>query len=246
MEGGQVTSRIRTVAGSTKALLALMAVTIPIGLLATASAGHADDVPPATRFAVGSAAMQTAQQIALANWGTNACGGQVAIEWGADDANINARSYWANPVSSYDTPEQNVQCRIVLNAGMTFSWPKFCTVLVHEYGHLTGHPHTADGPDVMSPIYRAPLPACTGADPTAPAPSTATPDAGAVTATTATASAAAVADAPAKRTSRRAGGRSHNRTRSKARARMAVAPMKGSSDANAEFALPWAPFADVD
>jgi hypothetical protein len=44
---------------------------------------------------------------------------------------------------------------------MTFDWAQFCTVLVHEYGHLTGHPHTADGDGVMSPIYRAPLPACT-------------------------------------------------------------------------------------
>ncbi len=169
MSGGQVIARIRTVWGSRKALLALSAVVVPAAILGTASAASADDVAPAVRFAVGSPAMQAAQSIALANWGTDACGGQVDIQWGTDDPTINARSYWANPVSSYDDPADNVQCRIVLNAAMTFTWPKFCTVLVHEYGHLTGHPHTVDGPDVMSPIYRAPLPACTAADPSAPA-----------------------------------------------------------------------------
>jgi hypothetical protein len=249
MDGGQVISRIRTVAGSTKALLALSAVMIPLAILSAASPGHADDVPPATRFAVGSPAMAVAQQIAQANWGMDACGGQVAIEWGTDDANINARSFWANPVSSYDNADLNTQCRIVFNATMTFSWPKFCTVLVHEYGHLTGHPHTTDGPDVMSPIYRAPLPACTTADPSAPpAPAT-------VTTTTAPPPSTVVVDAPAVKrpTSRRARthagakaakARSHEKTR--ARAHLAAAPLQHFSDADAEFALPWAPFADTE
>jgi len=31
---------------------------------------------------------------------------------------------------------------------------------VHEVGHLVGHPHAADGRDVMSPVLRVPLGAC--------------------------------------------------------------------------------------
>lgn len=148
----------------------------------------AADTPPAERFAVGSPAMATAQQIAVAQWGAMPCNGQVTFEWGTDDANINARSYWANPTSAYGAPALNVQCRIVFNSQMRFDWPKFCTVFVHELGHLAGHEHTADGPDVMSPIYRAALPAC--AD---------TPDPSAVAAPSM--AAAAMTSAPATQTS---------------------------------------------
>lgn len=139
--------------------LQLLGTALVLGAV-TPSAASAD-TPPAERFAVGSPAMATAQQIAIAQWGAMPCNGQVTVEWGTDDANINARSYWANPTSSYGAPERNVQCRVVFNGQMRFDWPKFCTVLVHELGHLAGHDHTADGADVMSPIYRAPLPACT-------------------------------------------------------------------------------------
>lgn len=208
---GQVISRITTVALAAATCLAFTGV------------ARADDVPPATRFAVGSPAMQLALGIAQANWGMDACGGQVTIEWGADEANINARSYWANPLSSYDNPDQNTQCRIVFNATMSFTWVKFCTVLVHEYGHLTGHPHGADGPDVMSPIYRAPLPACVASDPTgqpaAPAPTTIS--------TTVTTPAASVVEAPVTRTAKRRGRNADKapagqRARGRARARLAA------------------------
>jgi hypothetical protein len=245
MDGGQVIARIRTVVGSTKTLLALSAAMIAVAFLAVASSGQADDVPPATRFAVGSPGMQIALGIAQANWGTQACNGQVSIEWGTDEPNINARSYWANPLSSYDNPAQNVQCRIVFNSTMTFSWPKFCTVFVHEYGHLTGHPHTVDGADVMSPIYRAPPPACETADPSAPP----APPAQLVTTTTTT-PAPAFVDAPVERSTERPRTKTKSnrkakaarRGRAKARARIASRPMLRFSDADAE-PLPWRPFA---
>jgi hypothetical protein len=252
MDGGRVIRRITAVMGSTQALLVLSIAMIALALMAVTSSSRADDVPAATRFAVGSPAMQFALEIAQANWGMNACSGQVTIEWGIDEANINARSYWANPLSSYDNPAQNIQCRIVFNSAMTFSWAKFCTVLVHEYGHLTGHPHTVDGPDVMSPIYRAPLPACATADPSeppAPAPTSA-PTPVEVTATPTPD--AAFRDAPRARTNKRprataakrGGGKARLkvRSRSRAKARMAEHRLIQFSDADAE-PRPWAPFA---
>lgn len=224
MEGGSVISRFTRKAGSVRLLLAASIAMIPLALV-TAGTGVADDVPPATRFAVDSAAMATAQGIARAHWGVDACAGQVAISWGVDEASINARSYWANPYSAYDHPALNVQCRIVFNAQMTYSWPKFCTVLVHEYGHLVGRPHVADGTDVMSPIYRAPLEACmvdepgTQAAPPAPQPVS-----------------SPVVDAPRPRTTSRAARRAsakRARARAKARARLASAPLlRFSSDAH--------------
>jgi hypothetical protein len=256
MRGGKVNSRIRAHASSTHVLLVLSIAMIALALLAVTSSSRADDVPAATRFAVGSPAMQVALGIAQANWGMEACNGQATVEWGVDAANINARSFWANPLSSYDNAAQNTQCRIVFNSTMTFSWEKFCTVLVHEYGHLTGHPHTVDGPDVMSPIYRAPLPACTNADPSeppppAPAPAV-TPTPTPIDGTAAPTPDAALRDAPRARTNKRLrakaakrGGenaRPKARSRSRAKARMAAHRLIQFSDADAE-PRPWTPFA---
>jgi hypothetical protein len=233
-------------------LLAALALTVASFAVVTTGAQADDDIPPATRFAVGSPAMQVAQSIAQANWGVSACGGQVDIQWGTDDPNINARSYWANPISSYDNPDLNVQCRIVLNSTMTFTWPKFCTVLVHEYGHLTGHQHSADGPDVMSPIYRAPLPACLIADPsTAPAAAPAAVGPPATATSTTAAPASIVLDLPAGKATKRAkkatGRAARDRAaKSQAKARMAAAPLQHFSDPDEEYQLPWQPFGDED
>ena len=229
MERGSVISWFGRKAGSVRLLLAVSIAMIPLALV-TAGAGVADDVPPATRFAVDSPAMATAQQIARAHWGVDACAGQVTISWGTDEASINARSYWANPYSAYDHPALNVQCRIVFNAQMSYSWAKFCTVLVHEYGHLVGRPHVADGADVMSPIYRAPLEACLIDEPgvrvEAPTPQPVV------------APVSPVVDAPRPRTTSRAGRRASARraarARAKARARLASAPLlRFSSDGHA-------------
>ena len=44
----------------------------------------------------------------------------------------------------------------------------FCTVFVHEFGHLTGHQHVQDQNNVMYPIYVQPISQCANTpDPTA-------------------------------------------------------------------------------
>jgi hypothetical protein len=196
MEGGKVTSRIDAGLRRAGALALLSVAMIPLALLSFGEGAAADEIPASIRYAVGSPGMLAAQDLARRQWGGDPCGGQVEIAWDSDDPAINARSYWANPRSAYDDPQLNVQCRIVLNSQLSFDWPKFCTVLVHEYGHLAGHPHSADGPDVMSPIYRRPLAACSALpDPTTTAvPAPAKPPAPSVAAGgSATASSAAKA-----------------------------------------------------
>jgi hypothetical protein len=162
MDGEKVTGRIKVGLRSTGMLFALSVAMLVVAFVSTGIGHAADDVPASVRYPVGSAGMVTAQSIAVQQWGATPCGGAIDISWGQDDPTINARSYWANPRSAYDNPDLNTGCRIVFNVSMTFTWEKFCTVLVHEYGHLSGKPHVADGPDLMSPIYRAPLPACSG------------------------------------------------------------------------------------
>jgi hypothetical protein len=122
----------------------------------TASAAH---LAPAVRFAADSPSTATARQIAVAHWGVDPCGGNVAITWTAQARDLNAVAHWSSPVP--DTgPAGHLDCSIAFNSAASFSWPKFCTVVVHEYGHLVGHGHSADPTDVMAAVYRKPLAAC--------------------------------------------------------------------------------------
>src|SRR4051812_19911601 len=138
----------------------------------TAQDGTYDDTTtgaiehPEVAFAVGSAPQQLAVQLAKAHWGTNPCGGNVTVVWEALDPDINAQSTWTNPRSAYDNPDLNTDCRVTFNPVASFDWPKFCTVTVHEYGHLSGRPHVPDPNDVMSAYYNKPVPECTANAPT--------------------------------------------------------------------------------
>jgi hypothetical protein len=91
----------------------------------------------------------------------------VAISWASMGASVNAIATWTNPSGAYADPARNDRCSVRFNSDQAFDWPSLCTVLAHEFGHLTGHQHASDPSDVMYPIYSVPLPAC--ADTPAPA-----------------------------------------------------------------------------
>src|SRR3954454_3885731 len=128
---------------------------------------------PEQVFAVGSQQMQTAQALAKQHWATDPCGGQVEIVWSGLASDINAQSSWTNPTSAYDNPSQNGDCKITFNPGAEYDWPKFCTVAIHEYGHLAGKPHVSNDDDVMSPYYVKPVAECK--QPATPAPAAVPP-----------------------------------------------------------------------
>src|SRR3954463_3893220 len=139
---------------------------------------RAATTPPDQQFAVGGAAMQAAETVARAYWAADACSGQVDVSWTDQPQTINAVSSWKNPTSGYDNPTQNFDCTVEFNRGLSYDWPRFCTVIVHEFGHLTGHQHSPDPNDVMAAYYSHPLQQCQDvADPTAPAPAPAAPPA---------------------------------------------------------------------
>jgi hypothetical protein len=127
----------------------------------TAATATAD----ATAFAVDSAAMVKAELIAVEYWNTTPCSGQVSVSWGTLDPTINASSNWWNPTEAYGNAGANSQCSIVFNQYQKFDWPMFCSVMVHEIGHLTGHEHVLDKTSVMYPIYITPITQCQGAAP---------------------------------------------------------------------------------
>jgi len=122
---------------------------------------------------VGGAEMAAAQGIAVAYWGANPCGGKIDVRWTDLETDTNAISSWTNPTSAYDNPSQNGDCRVAFNRLLDFDWPRFCTVLVHEFGHLAGHDHSPNPDDVMVAVYHGPIAACDA--PPAPAPPVAAP-----------------------------------------------------------------------
>jgi hypothetical protein len=93
---------------------------------------------------------------------------EVAISWASLDPSINATSTWWNPSDAYANPQENNNCQVQFNTNQAFDWQMFCTVFVHEFGHLTGHPHVNDQNSVMYPIYVQPIGQCVSTpDPTA-------------------------------------------------------------------------------
>jgi hypothetical protein len=142
-------------------------------LLATCSlaftAGPALAADPAADFAPGTSPVAAAQEIAKTHWQANPCGGQVTLVWMALSASVNATSTWANPAGQYDAPEQNTSCQIAFNTALTWDWTRFCSILVHEYGHLSGHAHSPDAADIMYAFYEHPVDECVAAAPGQPA-----------------------------------------------------------------------------
>jgi hypothetical protein len=102
--------------------------------------------------------MSTAHGLAVSRWGVEACGGQVSVTWAHMGAGINARSQWMS--TDVHNPATYSQCSIAYNLDVDWDWPKLCTVIEHELGHLSGHEHVNDPRDVMSPYYVYPSPEC--------------------------------------------------------------------------------------
>jgi hypothetical protein len=115
---------------------------------------------PATVFPIDGPAIATARRIADATWGYDPCGGDVTVSWNTLDPTVNATATWMNPTAPYADPTQNSSCSVTLNDLQAFDWPMLCTVLMHEFGHLTGHMHTTDPNTVMFPFYTQPIGDC--------------------------------------------------------------------------------------
>jgi hypothetical protein len=140
---------------------------------------QADSGVPQVPVPASDALTSAAHALAVAHWGVEPCAGQVTVTWAHMGPGINARSTWM----SYDihNPATYSQCAIAYNLDVDWDWPKLCTVIEHELGHLAGHDHVNDPHDVMSPYYVYPTPECAaGAPAAAPAPVT-TAEAPAVT-----------------------------------------------------------------
>ena len=117
----------------------------------------------AASFDPSSPEFATALQVGQQQWGGMPCGGKVAFAWRDEDPSVNATSYWSPGFTN---------CEVVFNRSAGMDAVKFCTIMVHELGHLHGREHASDPDDVMAAYYSAPLPACSngggGAAPAVP------------------------------------------------------------------------------
>ena len=137
------------------------------------AAAQADIGLPELPVPAADALTSTAHGLAVSRWGIEPCGGQVSVTWAHMGAGINARSQWMS--TDIHNPATYTQCSITYNLDVDWDWPKLCTVIEHELGHLAGHDHVDDPRDVMSPYYVYPSPECAsgqGAPAAAPAPAT--------------------------------------------------------------------------
>lgn len=123
-------------------LLALLVALVTLSLAGGASA--------APRIAgENQAAAKGALKIAAKFWKRPVCGGDVSFAWRPLGSDMEGRSSWSSfpgqPAS------QNIDCLVELNALRSWTWKRFCTIVVHEAGHLLGREHTARG--VMAARY---------------------------------------------------------------------------------------------
>ena len=140
-------------------MLARLIVCATLALVALPTAALADDGdPPAIPVPAADSLMATAHSLAVARWATEPCGGQVAMTWTHMGEGINARSQWMS-IDVHD-PSTYSECSITYNLDVDWDWPKLCTVVEHELGHLSGHDHVNDPHDVMSPYYVFAAPEC--------------------------------------------------------------------------------------
>jgi hypothetical protein len=141
-----------------------------------AAVARAATLGPERRFPIDGPAVAASRRVAVAHWGAEPCGGQVEMVWTALPAGTNAVATWRNPFHAWNAPRENFDCRIQLNANGMFDFPKLCTVITHEFGHLLGRPHTPERGQLMSAYYERPIQPCVDADPGA-APASAPPPA---------------------------------------------------------------------
>ena len=115
--------------------------------------------------------MTTAHALAVNRWGMDPCGAVVSVAWTRMGWQINARAQWMS--IQVGDPSTYSDCSITYNLDVDWDWPKLCTVVEHELGHLAGHDHVDDPHDVMSPYYVFPAPECsTSDDAVTPSPTT--------------------------------------------------------------------------
>jgi hypothetical protein len=134
-------------------------------LLLTLVAACAAAMPATLAFAQSPAAdaarLQRFLPIARAAWPGSPCAGRENVHLSSDAALRAQAPALAGPGEELDGMAEPDTCEVWLAGDLTAR--TFCTVLVHELGHLAGREHTATPGDVMNGAGDLDWPACDAA-----------------------------------------------------------------------------------
>ena len=118
----------------------------------------------AQQFAADSATWKRAYDTAVAYWGQTPCAGDVETQWRGLERDLNALASWSAIPNA--APSTFSDCDVAFNTELDWDYATFCSVMVHEVGHLLGHVHNDEAGHIMSHVTTTMVPACQ----TAPAP----------------------------------------------------------------------------
>jgi Matrixin len=124
-----------------------------VALLVPAAPARAEE-----RFRQGRPAFERAEAIARAAWGALPCDGDLRVRWAPLERDTNAVSTW----TEWEDGGRSFDCRVTFNERDEWSFTRFCSILVHEYGHLHGRRHSDDPDSVMYARYVSPYRPCAG------------------------------------------------------------------------------------
>lgn len=145
-------------------------------LSALALAGLALAAPTTAQASRASVATARALRVAAATFGAPCGGTPVELTWGDPHRWVGDGGHggWAAWTGADGRPQGEgstslrTHCRVRVDAALALEWRRhgwrewalYCTVIVHEVGHLTGHEHSENPYDVMAATMSVSAPQC--------------------------------------------------------------------------------------